>query len=54
MKIFLIFMLLCSSLFIQSQERALTNTSQSPHAKLSGFGMGDVQWTKGFWAERFA
>lgn len=26
---------------------------QSPHAKLNSVGMSDVQWTKGFWAERF-
>jgi DUF1680 family protein len=30
------------------------NTNASPHAKLSSVGLSDVQWTKGFWAERFA
>jgi uncharacterized protein len=30
------------------------NTMQSPHAALNSVGMSDVQWTKGFWAERFA
>ena len=35
-------------------QNSLVNTSQSPHAKLSSIGMSDVQWTKGFWAERFA
>ncbi|TMI74098.1 MAG: glycoside hydrolase family 127 protein [Bacteroidetes bacterium] len=35
-------------------QNGLVNTSQSPYAKLSGVGIGDVQWTKGFWAERFA
>lgn len=34
-------------------QNSLVNTIQSSHAKLSGVGMGDVQWTKGFWAERF-
>jgi uncharacterized protein len=34
-------------------QNSLVNTTQSPHAKLTGVGMGDVQWTKGFWAERF-
>jgi len=37
-----------------AQNNSLVNTSQSPHAKLSSVGMSDVQWTKGFWAERFA
>ena len=37
-----------------SAQNSLVNTSQSPHAKLSSVGLGDVQWTKGFWAERFA
>jgi DUF1680 family protein len=35
-------------------QNSLVNTSQSPYAKLSGVGMADVKWTKGFWAERFA
>ncbi|MEO5562710.1 MAG: glycoside hydrolase family 127 protein [Chitinophagaceae bacterium] len=37
-----------------SAQNALVNTSNSSHAKLSGVGLSDVQWTKGFWAERFA
>ncbi|HEV8282915.1 MAG TPA: glycoside hydrolase family 127 protein [Chitinophagaceae bacterium] len=37
-----------------SAQNELVNTSNSPHTKLYGVGMGDVQWTKGFWAERFA
>lgn len=32
----------------------LVNTQGSPHAKLTSVGMSDVQWTKGFWAQRFA
>ena len=35
-------------------QNGLVNTSQSPYAKLSSVGLSDVQWTKGFWAERFA
>src|SRR6185436_5491161 len=35
-------------------QNGLVNTTASPHAKLSSVGMGDVRWTKGFWAERFA
>jgi len=38
---------------ISSAQNSLVNTSQSPHAKLSSIGLSDVQWTKGFWAERF-
>lgn len=32
----------------------LVNTQASPNAALTSVGMRDVQWTKGFWAERFA
>jgi DUF1680 family protein len=35
-------------------QNGLVNTANSPHAKLSSVGLNDVQWTKGFWAERFA
>ncbi len=35
-------------------QNGLVNTLGSPHAKLGTVGMSDVQWTKGFWAERFA
>ena len=34
-------------------QNGLVNTTQSPHAKLRSVGMSDVQWTKGFWADRF-
>lgn len=34
-------------------QNGLVNTQASPHAKLTSVGMSDVQWTKGFWAERF-
>ncbi len=36
-----------------AQERGLTNTVKSPHAKLRSVNLEDVQWTDGFWAERF-
>lgn len=35
-------------------QTSLVNTQASGHAKLTGVGMSDVSWTKGFWAERFA
>lgn len=41
-------------IFQLSAQNSLVNTSNSPHAKLSSVGLSDVQWTKGFWAERFA
>ncbi|GAB3917596.1 glycoside hydrolase family 127 protein [Mucilaginibacter boryungensis] len=36
-----------------AQTKALTNTSASPYARLSSVDMGNVTWTKGFWADRF-
>jgi DUF1680 family protein len=36
-----------------AQNKALTNTAASPYAKLSSVDMGNVSWTKGFWADRF-
>lgn len=33
---------------------SLVNTANSPYAKLQSIGISDVQWTKGFWAQRFA
>ncbi|MEE4260696.1 MAG: beta-L-arabinofuranosidase domain-containing protein, partial [Bacteroidales bacterium] len=38
---------------IFAQEKALTNTANSPFAKLKSINIGDVKWTDGFWAERF-
>ncbi len=37
-----------------SAQTSLVNTKASSYAKLTGVGMSDVQWTKGFWADRFA
>lgn len=34
-------------------QTALVEMCRSANAKLSGVGISDVQWTKGFWAERF-
>ena len=38
---------------LDAQEKSLTNTSRSAYAKLRSVDMGDVQWTNGFWADRF-
>jgi DUF1680 family protein len=34
--------------------RGLIETSASPHVAIRSIGLGDVVWTRGFWAERFA
>lgn len=51
--IFLLGLSLSSTAMLVAQNKSLVNTSQSPYAKLSGVGMSDVQWTNGFWADRF-
>lgn len=51
--IFLSVLFLSSIFTLAAQNKSLVNTSQSPYAKLSGVGMSDVQWTNGFWADRF-
>ncbi|MBO9617493.1 MAG: glycoside hydrolase family 127 protein [Niabella sp.] len=35
-------------------QQGLINTARSPYAALSTLGLGDVHFTSGFWAERFA
>jgi DUF1680 family protein len=34
--------------------RGLIDTSASPHVAIRSIGLGDVVWTRGFWADRFA
>lgn len=46
--------LLCLAKQSQAQKAGLVNTSQSKYAALSSINMGSVQFTKGFWADRFA
>lgn len=48
----------CSVLFFpvltsSAQDKSLVNTKESSHAKLHSPNMKDVNWTKGFWADRF-
>ncbi|WP_346863393.1 glycoside hydrolase family 127 protein [uncultured Draconibacterium sp.] len=38
---------------LSAQEKGLTNNSKSPYIKLKSVNIGDVNWTSGFWAERF-
>jgi len=54
MKKYLIIPFVILSVLKLSAQNGLVNTNASPHAKLSSVGLSDVQWTKGFWAERFA
>jgi DUF1680 family protein len=51
--IFLAILLCVAAGQASAQTKALTNTSASPYAKLSSLDMGNVTWTKGFWADRF-
>lgn len=37
-----------------AQRNSLVNTMDSPHVKLASVNLSDVEWTHGFWAERFA
>lgn len=52
-KTFACFFSLAFAINANAQNKALVNTSSSPYAKLHGVNMGDVQWTFGFWGERF-
>ena len=54
MKRFIIILITVLLTIASSAQTSLVNTSKSQYAKLSGVGMSDVQWTNGFWAERFA
>jgi len=38
---------------LKGQDKALVNNASSPYARLHSINMGDVAWTKGFWADRF-
>ncbi|MVT10530.1 aceric acid hydrolase [Chitinophaga tropicalis] len=45
---------ICLLLSLQATaQKGLINSSNSPYARLNSVGLGDVQWTNGFWAERF-
>ncbi len=36
-----------------AQDKAIIDSSASPHIQLHGIDIGDCQWTVGFWAEKF-
>jgi uncharacterized protein len=50
---YLLVCIICIHRQSTAQEKSLTNTSKSSFAKLQSVNMGDVQWTNGFWADRF-
>ncbi len=54
MKKILVSCALLASAVLHAQEKSLTATAKSPYAKLRSVDMNAVQWTTGFWAERFA
>ena len=43
-------MMICVTVMAQ---RGITSTTQSSHALMSSVPLTSVQWTDGFWAERF-
>lgn len=49
----LLLMIAFSLLGMKQSIAQITNTSQSPYAKLSGVNLSDVQLTSGFWANEF-
>jgi len=46
--------LLVLGLTLCSLALAAADTSRSPHVKLRSIGLGDVRWTDGLWAQRYA
>jgi uncharacterized protein len=38
---------------LHAGEKGLVNTTNSPHSAMYMVDLGDVQWTRGFWANRF-
>jgi DUF1680 family protein len=54
MKRFSVILIIAFLALESTAQNGLVNTQASPYAKLNSVGISDVQWTKGFWAERFA
>lgn len=52
-KFSLLIIVVLFALEANSQEKALVNNSGSAFTKLQSINMGDVTWTRGFWADRF-
>ncbi len=45
--------LLCFTLSAFATDAGVVDTTSSPFAKVQTVGLGEAQWTHGFWAERF-
>jgi len=54
MKKIIVFIVCLKTVLLYGQQHALVNTSSSRNVVMHGIDMGDLQWTRGFWAERFA
>jgi len=54
MKKSIVFIICLQTVLLYGQQTALVNTTSSRNAEMHGINMGDLQWTRGFWAERFA
>ncbi len=48
-----LFVMVLPALGLAREPAGVTDTSRSPHARLKSIGIGDVRWTRGFWADRF-
>lgn len=49
----LLVIIFCLTGIVNGAERGITNTSKSPYVKLRSIDIDCVQWTDGFWADRF-
>ena len=47
-------LLISCGAFAAAGDRDAASVSLSPHAKLKSVGLRDVNWTGGFWAEKYA
>lgn len=52
-KYFFLFLFILVFQFGFGQTKGLTNTTQSPYAKMHSIDLESVKWNDGFWAERF-
>src|SRR5439155_19837190 len=52
-RIAVLFTIIVSSVCDVARAGTDANASTSPHAKVQPVGLGEVHWTRGFWADRF-
>jgi DUF1680 family protein len=53
MKKYIITVCMLLTMMTTYSQGGLTNTINSPYAKWTSVGLGEVEWTKGFWKDRF-